>query len=155
VQQGHTSVDPACETESGAEQRQNGGERRAEEGDHGTSAIRLLERRVDLLGKMGRFRDQARRICDLAERLLLLGLGEEVSRAPTLSLSHSLTRSLSLTLTLSLSHSLSLSHTLSLALRPRSCSRGLAPSEQPTASHRYRGTSLIRNTHPPRTTIGP
>ena len=46
----------------------------------GISAIRLLERRVDLLGKMGRFRDQGRRICDLAERLHLLGRAEEAAK---------------------------------------------------------------------------
>jgi len=60
--------------------------------EHALCAITLNERRVDLLGKMGRFRDQGKRICDLADRLLLLGKKEEAltqfERAEQLGAAH-------------------------------------------------------------------
>ena len=39
---------------------------------HALSVVRLLERRVELLGKMERFRDQGVAVCDAADQLVLL-----------------------------------------------------------------------------------
>ena len=48
--------------------------------DNARAAIGLLERRVELLGKMERFRDQGQRICEIAYCLECLGREEEARK---------------------------------------------------------------------------
>jgi len=66
----------------------------ADSTDHALSAARLLERRVNLLGKLDRFREQGELLCDLGDTLVSRGMQDNAAKQYELAFRMATTRGL-------------------------------------------------------------